>query len=73
LFRKKPVELAAKNGILYYANPEGDVCTVDLNSGKQIVHLPLHLNISYLHSSDAGNQVVLVENNERIYTVQIKY
>jgi hypothetical protein len=72
-FRKKPVGLAAKNGILYYANPEGEVCTIDLNSGKQMVHLPLHRNVSYLQSSDAGNQVVLVENNERIYTIQIKH
>ncbi|MDR1223061.1 MAG: DUF4062 domain-containing protein [Tannerella sp.] len=70
-FRKKPVGLAAKDGILYYANIKGEICTIDLNTGKQFVHLPLHRNVSYLQSSDAGNQIVLVENNERVYSIQI--
>jgi hypothetical protein len=70
-FLKKPVGLAAKDGILYYANAKGEVCTMDLNSGKQIMNLPLHRNVSYLQSSDTENQVVLVENNERVYTIQI--
>jgi hypothetical protein len=70
-FQKKPVGLAARDGILYYANAEGEICTVDLSSGKQLVHLPLHRNVSYLQASNAGNAIVLVENNERIYSIQI--
>jgi hypothetical protein len=70
-FQKKPVGLAARDGILYYANTEGEICTVNLNSGKQFVHLPLHRNVSYLQSSDAGNPIALVENNERIYTIRV--
>lgn len=72
-FQKKPVGIAAKNGILYYANGKGEICTMDLNSGKQIMNLPLHRNVSYLQSSDAGNQIVLVENNERVYSIQINH
>jgi hypothetical protein len=70
-FQKKPVGLAARDGILYYANTKGEICTIDLNSGNQFVHLPLHRNVSYLQSSEAGHPIVLIENNERIYTIRI--
>ena len=70
-FQKKPVGLAANNGILYYVNMIGEICAIDLTSGKHIVNLPLHRNASYLQTSDADNTIVLVENNESVYDIQI--
>jgi len=60
--------VAVDDGILYVV--EQGLCAVDLTTGRRCKTMPLHRSVSSMHA--LHDLLVVVENNERVYTVHLE-